>query len=175
MLLCPLRATARLCLILLALVALAVAQQQQRPAHDPNDRPIPYDSHNAEENLVCLPFGVCEPCPEDALSQPFCQPFGNRRLLHCRNASAHGGTVNSHPAPPASQITQHGETLAWGACGKIVAKERADFFEFVACNVVFALVALAVLVARSRVIQAAQARQLAARIALVRDTVRGWR
>ncbi|KAI5832869.1 hypothetical protein K523DRAFT_266677 [Schizophyllum commune Tattone D] len=172
---CPLRATARLCLILLALVALVVAQQQQKPAQGYDDRPSTYDPHAPEENLVCLPFGVCEPCPEDALSQPFCQPFGNRRLLHCRNASSHGGSLNSHPAPPPSQITQHGETLAWGACGKIVSKERADFFEFVACNVVFALVALAVLVARSRIIQAAQARQLAARIALVRDTVRGWR
>ncbi|TRM57462.1 hypothetical protein BD626DRAFT_439474 [Schizophyllum amplum] len=174
------RAMARLCIIIYALIAVAVAQQQQNPAQAHNDHPTSHDSDAPEQNLVCLPFGICEPCPEDALSQPFCQPFGNRRLLHCRNSTSHAGgpshphTWTSHAGPP-SQIAPQGEMLAWGACGKIVSKERADFFEFVVCNLFFALVALAVLVVRSRMVQAAQARQLAARIGLVRDTVRGWR
>jgi len=51
-----------------------------------------------------------------------------------------------------------------------VDQERADFFEFIACNVVFAVVALAVLHLRSRRLQALRARQLAARIGLFRGT-----
>lgn len=47
--------------------------------------------------------------------QPFCQPFGNRRLLHCRPASGEG----------------KGVTPAWEACGKVIMKEQRDFYEFV--------------------------------------------
>ncbi|KAH9991588.1 hypothetical protein BJV77DRAFT_1116499 [Russula vinacea] len=32
---------------------------------------------------ICRLFGECEPCPREVLREPFCQPFGNRRLLHC--------------------------------------------------------------------------------------------
>ena len=32
---------------------------------------------------------------------------------------------------------------AWESCGRLVPKERADFFEFVLCNVIFAALALA--------------------------------
>ena len=52
------------------------------------------------------------------LHEPFCQPFGNRRLLHCREADS-------------PDVDKEGELLAWESCGRIVAKERADFFEFV--------------------------------------------
>lgn len=61
-----------------------------------------------------------------------------------------------------------GELPAWESCGRIVSKERADFYEFVACNVAFALIALGVLFFRSRRMQVNQARQLAARIGLIR-------
>ena len=53
-------------------------------------------------------------------------PFGNRRLLHCipkgDEARAHGTKEGSQPA---------GEIPAWEACGKVVKKERQDFWEFV--------------------------------------------
>lgn len=47
-------------------------------------------------------------------------------------------------------------------------RERADFYEFVACNVVFALISLCILFLRSRRLQLMQARQLAVRIGLIR-------
>lgn len=51
------------------------------------------------------------------LSLPFCQPFGNRRLLHCIPAGADEGTA--------------GEVPAWEACGKVLKKEKRDFYEFI--------------------------------------------
>ncbi|TDL19579.1 hypothetical protein BD410DRAFT_791964 [Rickenella mellea] len=60
-----------------------------------------------------------------------------------------------------------GSSLAWESCGRIVAKERADFWEFVLSNVLFAGIALAVFFVRSKRMAAMQARNLAARIGLV--------
>jgi hypothetical protein len=54
-------------------------------------------------------------------TQPFCQPFGNRRLLHCKPSSS--GTEST------------GEVPAWEACGKVVKQERQDFYEFVVCPI----------------------------------------
>ena len=67
-----------------------------------------------------------------------------------------------------------GEIPAWGACGRIVEKERGDFYEFLACNIIVAAIALVVLFMRSKRLQAMHARQLAARIGLVRGTPGGW-
>jgi hypothetical protein len=135
-----------------------------------------YVAHPAGE-LVCRPFGECEPCPSDEVSrvrheptphciqlqwtprgdqsqsrtrnrpltrsrswsrvvscrvvspgltltaqldQPFCMPFGNRRLLHCQD-----------PRKP-----DKGEVPAWEACGKVVRKEKQDFYEFVVSGLV---------------------------------------
>ncbi|KAJ7731116.1 hypothetical protein DFH07DRAFT_894825 [Mycena maculata] len=131
-------------------------------------------------DLVCTPFGSCEPCPADSLHEPFCQPFGSRRLMHCVNgtapspppASGHSGlppTLDDRVPVPRAESPPHshaGETLAWAACGRILAQERADFLEFVACNVLFAAVALFGVFQRSRRMRALQARQLAARIGL---------
>ncbi|KAI0320493.1 hypothetical protein OF83DRAFT_1104689 [Amylostereum chailletii] len=133
-------------------------------------------------DAVCRPYGSCEPCPHDALKEPFCQPFGNRRLMHC----APSGSTPSRPSEgpddfytthPDSQHTSDpptlGDTLAWESCGRIVEKERADFWEFVACNVLFAAGALFLVAVRSKRLQALQARQLAARIGLVRGAIGG--
>ncbi|KAJ7154751.1 hypothetical protein C8R46DRAFT_443050 [Mycena filopes] len=143
-------------------------------------------------DLVCTPAGDCEPCPADSLQEPFCQPFGSRRLMHCVNANGtsppppppppvHTGhapilplddrALKRAPPPPprprAEQPHTHvGETLAWAACGRILAQERADFFEFVACNIFFAVVAIFGVYTRARRQRALQARQLAARIGL---------
>ena len=53
-------------------------------------------------------------------------------------------------------------------------KERGDFYEFIACNLGIALLAVGVVFVRSKRLQAMQARQLAARIGLVRPTPGGW-
>ncbi|KAF8582523.1 hypothetical protein K439DRAFT_1350971, partial [Ramaria rubella] len=100
----------------------------------------------------CEPFGTCERCPEADLDQPFCQPFGNRRLLHCHDPHSDG------------------EMPAWSSCGRIVAKEKADFFEFVACNVAFALIGLLGLLGRSRRLAYQRSLTLAARIGLRRSS-----
>lgn len=50
-------------------------------------------------------------------TQPFCQPFGNRRLLHCKSSKESDGRSTEVPA--------------WEACGKVVKQERQDFWEFV--------------------------------------------
>ncbi|KAL0958060.1 hypothetical protein HGRIS_000238 [Hohenbuehelia grisea] len=134
----------------------------------------PADGNRTRDDIVCRPFGPCEACPEDSLNEPFCQPFGNRRLMHCINMTAAFPTKPAVrpgvPPPPsnASESPPQGETPAWEACGRIVSQERADFWEFVGCNLLFAAIALFWLLARSRRMQTAQARQLAARIGLTR-------
>lgn len=143
--------------------------------------------------LLCSPFGICEPCPENAVSrppysfalihhstsqleEPFCQPFGNRRLMHCANTTSSEDTSGTS-APPSHTKSQHpqGEILAWESCGRIVGQERADFYEFVACNITFAIIALVVLFTRSKRLHAMQARQLAARIGIIRSGGNGGR
>ncbi|KAI6002949.1 hypothetical protein EDD15DRAFT_2192376 [Pisolithus albus] len=49
-------------------------------------------------------------------------------------------------------------------------KERRDFYEFVACNLFFATTSLIIALFRSRLMEARQARRLAARIGLVRGS-----
>ncbi|KAI0360413.1 hypothetical protein OH77DRAFT_1418333 [Trametes cingulata] len=134
-----------------------------------------------DTELVCQPFGTCEPCPDDALHEPFCQPFGNRRLMHCVPASSvsaphrdHSPTGTSSTRPSSPTSTAQGETLGWESCGRIVEKERADFYEFVACNLFIGILAITVVLARSKRLQAIQARQLAARIGVVRGSPAGW-
>ena len=110
------------------------------------------------------------------LHEPFCQPFGNRRLMHCVPAST--STSDLSPTPTthihSPTATIRGEIPAWESCGRIVEQERADFYEFLACNLFIAVLAITVLLARSKRLQAVQARQLAARIGLVRPVPSGW-
>ncbi|WVN89406.1 uncharacterized protein L203_104629 [Cryptococcus depauperatus CBS 7841] len=104
---------------------------------------------------VCKPFGECSPCPKDELDQAYCIPFGNRRLLHCIPANTtHSSTV------------EQGEIPAWEACGKVIKKERQDFYEFVTANIFFLIFALAILWARTSALAAKQYKQLAARIGI---------
>ncbi|TFK49394.1 hypothetical protein OE88DRAFT_1662951 [Heliocybe sulcata] len=129
----------------------------------------------ANGTMVCRPFGLCEPCPEDALHEPFCQPFGNRRLMHCSNATHPHSTASSSPHLPSQPPTRNrldrqeqGETPAWQSCGRIPEQERADFYEFALCNLAFALVAGGMVVLRTRRMEAMLARRVAARIGLIR-------
>jgi len=145
---------------------------------------------------ICRPFGECEPCPNEVLREPFCQPFGNRRLLHCLpplplpdsthpNTNPHHRPESfAHPTsadrPPGFHVSDEdhghhdgenllpGETIAWESCGRIVVQEHADFWEFVACNLLFVCIALVLVFVRSRRMNTLQARHLAARIGLGR-------
>ncbi|KAK1921614.1 hypothetical protein DB88DRAFT_498582 [Papiliotrema laurentii] len=130
---------------------LSLSSRQTRPEYVP---------HLAAD-LVCRPFGECEPCPSDELDQPFCLPFGNRRLLHCLPASKlpQAGEEGSTKQPT-------GEVPAWESCGRVIRQEREDFWEFVTANLLFLIVALTILWARSSALAAAQYRQLAARIGI---------
>lgn len=131
--------------------------------------------------LSLFPFLMLKQNEHLKLHEPFCQPFGNRRLVHCRPASSltplsstspptnPNSNPNTYPDPSLDHMDGHqGETPAWESCGRIVERERADFYEFVACNLGLAIVALFVLFARSKRLRAMHARQLAARIGLVR-------
>ncbi|KIM69502.1 hypothetical protein SCLCIDRAFT_1207939 [Scleroderma citrinum Foug A] len=122
-----------------------------------------------QPTLVCKPFGECEPCPDDALHEPFCQPFGNRRLMHC-SPNPEVPAWHPHPSSAPPSIPNQGETPAWQSCGRIPSQEREDFYEFVGCNLFFAGAALAITLVRSRIVEARQTRRLAARIGLVRGS-----
>ncbi|KAF6757806.1 hypothetical protein DFP72DRAFT_224873 [Ephemerocybe angulata] len=165
-----------------------------RPPGPPDTHPSPVkgsEGNDTSSHLVCKPFGECEPCPPESLGEPFCQPFGNRRLMHCvtnttspssipptgssgsssspyddehsphERSSSHSRAQASKPKPVSKE---EGRTLAWESCGRIPRQEKADFFEFVACNVAFVIISLAVVIWRSRVVKARQQRVLAARI-----------
>ncbi|KAJ1302158.1 hypothetical protein OPQ81_000986 [Rhizoctonia solani] len=117
------------------------------------------------DEVVCRPFGMCEPCPAEALNQPFCKPYGNRRLIHCiRKADIPKDTLDGHLPDHALP----GETPAWESCGKVILQERADFNEFVLCNLGLAALSLGVLYAKVKKLTTMQYRQLAARIGLTR-------
>lgn len=100
--------------------------------------------------------------------------------MHCMpKSSLPSGHPNATPAHPGSAQqdipeAHKGEIPAWESCGRIVAKERGDFYEFVACILGIAIVGVGAVLARSKRLQAMQARQLAARIGLVRPTPPGW-
>ncbi|KAI0747047.1 hypothetical protein C8Q80DRAFT_816204 [Daedaleopsis nitida] len=149
---------------MLFMFSFAHAQVTTNPSNDSN-----------ATTLVCVPFGSCEACPEDALHEPFCQPFGNRRLMHCIPASTSSSTSQtSLPHVHDPNDAPKGEIPAWESCGRIVEKERADFYEFFACNLFLGILAITVFLTRSKRIQAVQARHLAARIGLVRSVPAGW-
>ncbi|KAI0263055.1 hypothetical protein BC834DRAFT_332802 [Gloeopeniophorella convolvens] len=186
MLFSTLRSTATTFLLSVALLYLPIVSAQ----HDASSRPA------NDTASICRPFGECEPCPPEALKEPFCQPFGNRRLLHCLPPSPPPSSSHpTHPDPSPERSPENlgldrppgrhsqtenrphvhdsaelfeGETVAWESCGRIVAQERADFWEFVACNVLFVGIALGLVLMRSRRMSTMQARQLAARIGLAR-------
>ncbi|KAJ3805740.1 hypothetical protein F5876DRAFT_91389 [Lentinula aff. lateritia] len=133
--------------------------------------------------LICFPFGECEPCPPDELDKPFCQTFGNRLFMHWHNASSSSffppatqsqsefqfrlQLLPTHPSSHPPTIV--GETPVWEFCGRIISRERADLYEFIVCNVLFAVGAMLVVYIRSRRRHALQTMQLAARISLIRN------
>jgi hypothetical protein len=68
--------------------------------------------------------------PSAQRNEPFCQPYGNRRLLHCvPKGHAHHDIT---PAEGGELSNLHEKEIpAWEACGKVVLKERQDYWEFV--------------------------------------------
>ncbi len=94
--------------------------------------------------------------------------------MHCVPASDSSSSQTTVPHVHDPDEAPKGETPAWESCGRIVEKERADFYEFFACNLFIVILAVTVLFARTKRLQAIQARQLAARIGLVRSVPGGW-
>ncbi|KAF8510384.1 hypothetical protein JB92DRAFT_2728158 [Gautieria morchelliformis] len=130
----------------------AIATVSSPESHKSDLTPFRVRQRRDKGDVICEPFGSCGRCPDAEMQQPFCQPFGNRRLLHCRN--------------PDTDL--RGEIPAWISCGRIIAQEKADFFEFMACNMAFAVVGLLVLFWRSRQMAYKRSRTLAARIGVTR-------
>lgn len=156
-----------------------------------------YSYTEASGDLFCRPFGECEPCPKDERDQPFCRPFGNRRLVHCipkgqadpqdpyaseievdipTRRQESGSATHSQKESPvlvggSSRVidmgsVQLGEVPAWEACGKVLAIERAGYWEFVVINTLLLTLSLVVLLVRSNSLAAHQYKQLAARIGI---------
>lgn len=198
-----LRATTTASLLFLATLCLSSVSAQHHA--------FPRFANDTES--ICRPFGECKPCPHEVLSEPFCQPFGNRRFLHCLPSPPAPSPDLEYPdanlnldnpsrplikrrkkekPPPPSRpaaVTQppgsyavdpysqqshadgellEGETVAWESCGRIVVQEHADFWEFVACNLLFVCTALVLVILRSKRMSTTHARQLATRIGLAR-------
>lgn len=64
-------------------------------------------------------------------SEPFCQPYGNRRLLHCV-PKGHLHHLEPHDPSLSEGEQQHEKEIpAWEACGKVITMERNDYWEFV--------------------------------------------
>ncbi|KAJ9104084.1 hypothetical protein QFC20_004661 [Naganishia adeliensis] len=72
----------RLCFLALILpILVATAENSTERSTSANGRKQDYKK--PVDDLVCRPFGECGPCPEDEIYQPYCHPYGNRRLVHC--------------------------------------------------------------------------------------------
>ncbi|KXN85554.1 hypothetical protein AN958_11123 [Leucoagaricus sp. SymC.cos] len=79
-------------------------------------------------------------------------------------------SVLDSTAPPLRESSGEAESdtiLAWESCGRVVSTERADFFEFIAVNLLFSCLGAGVVIWRSRRMRLLHARQLAARIGMV--------
>ncbi|KDQ10243.1 hypothetical protein BOTBODRAFT_36355 [Botryobasidium botryosum FD-172 SS1] len=155
-------------LLLPLLLSLSVLGETTAPGKWP-----PYQHQVQPDSVACRPFGECEPCPEAALHEPFCKPFGNRRLIHCLPYDSLPKSEDDAKKGPIL-----GETPAWESCGRVIAVERADFWEFVMCNVIFAGISLFILFIRGQRLAMQQYRRLAARIGLGRggapESDGGW-
>lgn len=135
------------------------------PDPDPQKAQNPQSDGSPDTDVICHPFSPCEPCPNDVMEEPYCQPFGNRRLLHCVPRLGHHNSSSSDSQSSARPGQNPDKPLpAYESCGRITAVERADFFEFVLTNVIFAALALAGVLLRGERMRAVQARRLAARI-----------
>lgn len=145
--------------------------QRRTPADPPPPPGFSSSSiHHDNSSVVCRADGLCERCPESSVREPFCQPYGNRRLIKCLPLTPENERALEEAARLAlsGKPVPHslGETPAWEACGKVIAVERADYWEFVLCNAFFASFSLFVVLARGKQLAALQYRRLAARIGL---------
>ncbi|EGG05223.1 uncharacterized protein MELLADRAFT_107818 [Melampsora larici-populina 98AG31] len=59
-------------------------------------------SKNSTSDYACRPIGPCQPCPKEELSNPICEIFQNRRMVHCLYLGS------SSPALIASILNQPG-------------------------------------------------------------------
>ncbi|KAJ4465432.1 hypothetical protein C8R41DRAFT_781805, partial [Lentinula lateritia] len=102
--------------------------------------------------LICFPFGECEPCPPDEVLTFVFLRYNSRRSYYNSLINLSTGntipvrTTPSHPSSRVSAII--GETPAWEFCGRIISRERADWYESIACNVLSAVGAMLVIYIR---------------------------
>ncbi|CED84817.1 hypothetical protein [Phaffia rhodozyma] len=123
----------------------------------------------SHQDFDCRPFGECERCPASQRHEPFCQPYGNRRLLHCvpKGSLHHPNNPGGDPSTsPSSHELHENEIPAWEACGRVVSKERTDYWEFVTVNMLFFVLATTLMLLRGRKLATLQYRMLAARIGI---------
>ncbi|KAG8985786.1 hypothetical protein FRB94_004578 [Tulasnella sp. JGI-2019a] len=136
----------------------------------PKDFPHRDAEDPSASDVICRAEGLCERCPESSIHEPFCQPYGNRRLIKCLPNTAENARLmrqHAHDDGDESKVTYNlGETPAWEACGKVIVLERADYWEFLMCNFLFASFSMFIVLYRSKQIAALQYRKLAARIGL---------
>ena len=174
--------------------------RQSTGGSPPQSHPNTTAGGGEDEELICVPAGQCEPCPADLvrhtsssyactctdattifnqLHEPFCQPFGTRRLMHCTppssssasSTSDHSSTSNTQPrqhdSNPSTTFQTHSRGIpGFEPCGRITSLERYDFYEFVAFNLGLGILAVGGVVFRSRLMRARQVRTIAARIGL---------
>jgi hypothetical protein len=65
------------------------------------------------------------------MDEPFCKPLGNRRVVHCLHLNGSSTEHDPHADTGSGSHPILGEIPAWETCGRSVAIETADFWEFV--------------------------------------------
>ncbi|KDN43208.1 hypothetical protein K437DRAFT_154309 [Tilletiaria anomala UBC 951] len=92
---------------------------------------------------ACKVIGNCQPCPEDSLHFPYCQPYANRLPVSCAPLSS-----STNSASP--QSTEY--IKGWQQCGKSVSQERWDYFEFTVFTAFIAVIGLIVFIRRQKIL-----------------------
>ncbi|KAG8853780.1 hypothetical protein FRB96_008035 [Tulasnella sp. 330] len=119
-----------------------------RRAVIPASRPVQSKEtqDDSASSVICRAEGLCERCPESSIHEPFCQPYGNRRLIKCLPNTEENARLmrqHAHDDGDEEQTTYNlGETPAWEACGKVIVLERADYWEFLVSFRAFVVVLL---------------------------------
>ncbi|CAH7685439.1 expressed protein [Phakopsora pachyrhizi] len=151
-------------------------------------------SNTTSNDYACRPIGPCKPCPIEERSTSPCEIYHNRKRIECfyLGSKARGfkrGT-NDNLVDLSSAKTTVSESQpkkgynnlrldnvpyleigsdfsTWEACERVVSKERKDFFEFVTCNVIIAVVSLLVYGFRTKQLVIKQYTKLASRIGIL--------
>jgi len=161
--LCPTRS-----ILLPALYLVASYVTFSEAAQSQNSLSRPFVNANGV-NVRCFPQTSCQPCRlalDTDVEDKSCEMTGNHFGIRCVPAES----LDHQRAPsPTEFIT--GEYEVFVSCGKVASVERADYYEFLVCNLAFAVVGILVVFSRTRRIATLQYKNLMARIHRVRDEV----